>query len=372
MARAPGAPTRPGPRCPASVWTCARGHPTTPDGCSRCCGTRGMREFLVLPDPFDAAAARRLWSSGGRSPTTRVWTARWSSATAGRLVGSAALRRAGGPVRRLLDRPGRPRPRLRGRGGAAARRLGFGRGAPRLRLACDVATWRPSGRPWPRVHLRGHLPLGVPGRQPRRPARAVRRLARFARLPSDPGAPTPGVPPSPRRRPDRRRAGPADDAARGRAGVRRDRGRGVAAVELRRCRPRSPTSPGPPRHSGLLWLVGREARFAMVDVATGAFAGELQLRRSGRRRSAAGLRRASPFPRAGLHHAGTAPADAVGVRGPTSRGSSSARRATTSPRSGSARAAGFEPDGVQARRLRNADGTFADEVCFALVNPRYR
>ena len=36
-----------------------------------------------------------------------------------------------------------------------------------------------------------------------------------------------------------------------------------------------------------------------------------------------------------------------------------------------AAAAGFEPDGVRRARLRNPDGTFSDEVRYALVNPRY-
>ncbi|MDT4917307.1 MAG: hypothetical protein QOH89_2007, partial [Pseudonocardiales bacterium] len=34
--------------------------------------------------------------------------------------------------------------------------------------------------------------------------------------------------------------------------------------------------------------------------------------------------------------------------------------------------AGFEPDGVRERRLRNPDGTFADETRYVLVNPKYR
>jgi ribosomal-protein-alanine N-acetyltransferase len=37
-----------------------------------------------------------------------------------------------------------------------------------------------------------------------------------------------------------------------------------------------------------------------------------------------------------------------------------------------AAAAGFEPDGVRRARLRNSDGSFSDEIRFALVNPRYR
>jgi RimJ/RimL family protein N-acetyltransferase len=37
-----------------------------------------------------------------------------------------------------------------------------------------------------------------------------------------------------------------------------------------------------------------------------------------------------------------------------------------------AAAAGFEPDGVAAARLRNADGTFSDEARYALVHPDYR
>jgi RimJ/RimL family protein N-acetyltransferase len=32
-------------------------------------------------------------------------------------------------------------------------------------------------------------------------------------------------------------------------------------------------------------------------------------------------------------------------------------------------AAGFEPDGVRAGRLRNPDGSYSDEVRFALINP---
>jgi RimJ/RimL family protein N-acetyltransferase len=37
----------------------------------------------------------------------------------------------------------------------------------------------------------------------------------------------------------------------------------------------------------------------------------------------------------------------------------------------SAARAGFAPDGVRARRLRNPDGSFSDEVRYALVNPKY-
>jgi RimJ/RimL family protein N-acetyltransferase len=33
--------------------------------------------------------------------------------------------------------------------------------------------------------------------------------------------------------------------------------------------------------------------------------------------------------------------------------------------------AGFEPDGVRRGRLRNPDGTFSDEVRYALLNPRH-
>jgi hypothetical protein len=36
-----------------------------------------------------------------------------------------------------------------------------------------------------------------------------------------------------------------------------------------------------------------------------------------------------------------------------------------------ARDAGFAPDGIRAARLENHDGTFSDEVRFALVNPRH-
>jgi RimJ/RimL family protein N-acetyltransferase len=36
-----------------------------------------------------------------------------------------------------------------------------------------------------------------------------------------------------------------------------------------------------------------------------------------------------------------------------------------------AEAAGFEPDGIRRRRLRNPDGTFSDEARYALINPQY-
>lgn len=45
--------------------------------------------------------------------------------------------------------------------------------------------------------------------------------------------------------------------------------------------------------------------------------------------------------------------------------------ALADPRMRAAVNAGFARDGVRARRLRNPDGTFSDEVRFALVNPKY-
>jgi RimJ/RimL family protein N-acetyltransferase len=120
--------------------------------------------------------------------------------------------------------------------------------------------------------------------------------------------------------------------------------------------------------SELDWLVGRFAPFALVDRETGRFAGSLHLRRSGP-------------PEVG---------DIGFAVHPAFRGRGYATRAlrlvcawafeyggferlelgtkvdnTASQRS--VRAAGFIAEGVATRRLRNADGSFSDELRFGLL-----
>lgn len=120
--------------------------------------------------------------------------------------------------------------------------------------------------------------------------------------------------------------------------------------------------------SELDWLVGRFAPFAVVDRESGRFAGSLHLRRSG------------------PPHVG----DLGFAIHPAFRGRGYAARAlrlvcgwafeyggferlelgTKSDNGASqhtVRAVGFTQEGVATRRLRNADGSFSDELRFALV-----
>jgi RimJ/RimL family protein N-acetyltransferase len=111
----------------------------------------------------------------------------------------------------------------------------------------------------------------------------------------------------------------------------------------------------------------------MVDVATGSFAGELQVRLSGppqtgslgyvvhprfrgRGYTTRALRLVVPW--------AFEVADLARLQLGAKVGNVASQRAALS--------AGFRPEGVHEGRLRNADGTFADELGFALVDPRYR
>ncbi|MDT4902296.1 MAG: precorrin-6A synthase, partial [Pseudonocardiales bacterium] len=120
------------------------------------------------------------------------------------------------------------------------------------------------------------------------------------------------------------------------------------------------------------WLVGGTATFAMVDVASGDLAGVLNLRQAGppqiggvgyvvhphfrgRGYTTRALRLLIPW--------AFDTADFARLELGAKVGNEASQRV--------ALAAGFEPDGVRRRRMRNPDGTFTDEARFALVNPRY-
>ena len=120
--------------------------------------------------------------------------------------------------------------------------------------------------------------------------------------------------------------------------------------------------------AGLHWLVGPLARLTMVDVATGRYAGAIQLRLAGP-------------PHVGGIGYGVHP-DFRG-RGYTSRGlrlliawafgpggferlELGAKVANVASQR-SALGAGFTPDGIRRSRLRNPDGTFSDEARFCLT-----
>jgi RimJ/RimL family protein N-acetyltransferase len=123
----------------------------------------------------------------------------------------------------------------------------------------------------------------------------------------------------------------------------------------------------------LMWLVGPVALFAMVDEASGRVAGSVRLRQAGppqvggigyvvhpafrgRHYTARALRLLVPW---AFEVAGFARLELGAKVG-------------NEPSLRAAAAAGFERDGVRRCRLRNADGTFSDEIRYALINPKYR
>jgi RimJ/RimL family protein N-acetyltransferase len=125
--------------------------------------------------------------------------------------------------------------------------------------------------------------------------------------------------------------------------------------------------------SELEWMVGPLGRLTIVEVASGVVVGTMVLRNVG------------PPQIANLGY-GVLPA--YRGRGHTSRalrlltewafGPGNLARLELGTKPGnvasqrSAAASGFEFDGIRDSRLRNRDGTFSDEVRFALVNPRYK
>jgi RimJ/RimL family protein N-acetyltransferase len=337
---------------------------------------RSMYEFLALPEPYtreDALEFVTTVGHEGRHDGTGLGCAIVERAT-GRVVGASALR-----INEDADVGYWIAPDSRGQGYAAeATRLlaqfGFELGLPRIRLDCDVRNLPSAvtalatgfafeGVARDAVTSPGHS--GVPSRRG--------FLAHFARLARDPG--TPVAPTFPRL--------PADGLTDGVITLRTLRPDDAVGLDetddAESVRWSFTGQPRPPQQvaavatrAGLDWLVGNTARFAIVDVATGAFAGEFNLRQAGP-------------PQIGGVGYGVHPA--FRGRGYTSRGLrllapwafehvdlSRLELGAKSDNRASQRAAanaGFVPDGVRALRMRNADGTFGDEVRFALLNPRY-
>ena len=119
-------------------------------------------------------------------------------------------------------------------------------------------------------------------------------------------------------------------------------------------------------------LVGPSAYFAMVDVATGQFAGSVRLGSSGPPNvGALGYAvhprfRGRGFTSRALRLLSAWAFDEAGFArlelGAKSDNVASQRAAES---------AGFMSEGVWRSRLRNPDGTFSDEARYALINPRY-
>jgi RimJ/RimL family protein N-acetyltransferase len=337
---------------------------------------RSMRTFLALPDPYSRADAMR-WASGlgdeGRGEGTGLGCAVVERDT-GRRVGSGVLRLAGDPELGYWIAPD-----ARGSGYAAEvtrvlSEWGFSLGLRRVRLVCDVRnvasarTALAAGFQFEGVGRDG-ISSGGDGSVP--PLRGD--LARFARLTSDP----PGRLPyafSPLSR-----AGLDDGVLRLRP-MEPDDAPALAETDDELTLRWSFTGQPHPfedvrraaEHAGLQWLVGSVAPFSMVDLATGRVAGSLRVRHPGppqvggvgyvvhpafrgRGFTTRALRLLVPW--------AFEIADLARLELGAKVGNEASMRA--------AEAAGFERDGIRRRRLRNPDGSFSDEVRYALVNPRY-
>ena len=334
-----------------------------------------MHDYLSLPRPYTAAAAQEFVTGHGhegRDEGTGVGSAVIERST-GRLVGACAVRLTGNPEIGYWVAPD-----ARGHGYAAeATRVlvdwAFGLGVPRAGLYCQVGnlasvrTALAAGLAFEGVSRSGVLADGRGGVSQRHAD-----LARFARLAGDPGDPiAPAFPALPgsglsdgvitlraARVEDAAGYHSSDDELSRRWSFDGER-RGLADAEQRMAR------------AGLVWLVGPSAQCTIVDVATGGYAGDLQIRRDGppgvaslgytvhpafrgRGYTARALRLIAPW---AFDVAGYARLE-LGAK----RANVASQRAAIS--------AGFAPDGVRERRLRNADGSFSDEICFALLAPR--
>jgi RimJ/RimL family protein N-acetyltransferase len=335
-----------------------------------------MHRFLALPRPYTREDALRFVSRTAVDPR-RDGSALECAVVerrSGRLVGSGALRLTGDPEIGYWIAPD-----ARGRGYAAEvtgvlSRWGFGLGLRRVRLACDVRnlasarTALSAGFRFEGISRDGVIGGGTGGVPEMRAD-----LARFARLVSDPDGPVrhnfASLPPD-----------GLDDGVLGLRTMSPEDAEAFAetddALTLRWGFTGEPHSRDDARRSaeqaGLLWLVGAVAVFSMVDLATGRFAGSIRLRRAGppqvggigyvvhpafrgRGYTTRALRLLVPW--------AFGPADFARLELGAKVGNEASLRAAAN--------AGFEPDGVRRGRLRNPDGTFSDEVRYALLNPRH-
>ncbi len=337
---------------------------------------RSMHEFLPLPDPYthdDAVAFVTSFGDEGRADGTGLGCAIVESAT-GRLVGSAALRLpAPRTVAAEIGYWVAPAGRGRGYATEATRILtdwAFAHGVGRVEVLCaarNLASVKSALNA-------GFRHEGTLRRHVRVPNGVVDGVVLSA-LPDDPPGPVaPVAPPLPS-------GGLTDGTLRLRVLAPGDeQGLGeqeadpvtrsweffveprTAAEHARLC-----------ERAALEWLVGPVLRCAMVDVATDRYAGMINLRLVG------------PPQVGGI---GYAVHPAFRGRGYTARALRLLRtwafeqvgfarlelgaKQDNIASQKAAHAAGFLPDGVRTARLRNPDGSFADEVRFAAVNPAVR
>jgi RimJ/RimL family protein N-acetyltransferase len=335
-----------------------------------------IHRFVAVPNPYSREDAHRFvteTATRARTDGTGLECGVVERAS-GRLVGSAALRLSTDPEIGYWVAGDAQGNGYAAEMTAALARWAFHAGVRRVRLVCDVqnlASARSAlaaGFRFEGVARDGFVGGGSDSVPERRAD-----LARFARLAGDPPGrveyaftplPEPGRSDGVLRiRPARAEDAPAfaetDDGVTLRWNFS---GHGHAPEEIRRtC-----------EQAGLMWLVGTVAVFAMVDEASGRVAGSIRLRQAGppqvggvgyvvhpdfrgRGYTTRALRLLSEW---AFEVAGFARLE-LGAK----VGHEASLRAAAS--------AGFEPDGVRRARLRNADGTFSDELRYALINPRH-
>jgi RimJ/RimL family protein N-acetyltransferase len=123
----------------------------------------------------------------------------------------------------------------------------------------------------------------------------------------------------------------------------------------------------------LHWLVGPVLRMAIVDVATGSYAGMVNVRLQGPPNIGGIGYAVHPDFRGRSYTARALRLVAAWAfdEGGFARLELGAKEANVASQK-AALSGGFEPDGVREARLRNHDGTFSNEVRFAAVNPKFR
>lgn len=331
--------------------------------------------FTSLPVPYTRADADRFVTEIGNAGRADGTVLGGALVSADGVVGSADLRLTeNGELGYLVYSAHRGH----GYAAEAARLLAewaFARGLPRVHLLCrvdnvaSVRTALAAGFRFEGVHRA----MTLRNADERAPAR-VADMARFGRVAADRAERVPyAFPPLPSE-------GLSDGVLRLRP-LRAEDATGLAGTDdeltLRWNFTGTAHDPDEARRSAeqaeLMWLAGSVAAVALVDIATGRFAGELRLRKAGppqvcgigyvvhpdfrgRGYTARALRLLVPW---AFDVAGAARLE-LGAKA----GNEASLRA--------AAAAGFEPDGVRAGRLRNADGSFSDEVRYVLLNPNAR
>lgn len=338
-------------------------------------GGGGLHEFLPLPAPYTPAAAE-AFVTGAAQAERRAGTGldcAVEERASGRLVGSASVR---------LPVSGRPcdigywvagAAQRRGYAAEAAAALAawaMDRGVPRVEIHADVANLASV-----RVALRAGFVFEAVRRDGLQLRGSRRDLAVCVRRPGDADGP---VPPAFTPLPD---AGLTDGVVLLRASLPADAA-GFVEQEADELTRRMGFTGDPPDRSAiehvlararLDWLVGTAAPVTIVDVATGAFAGSLRLRKAGPPRIGGLGYAVHPAFRGRRYTARALRLLATWAFGPGgfARLELGAKTANVASQR-AALAAGFAPDGVLRARLRNPDGTFSDEARFALVNPALR